>query len=645
MINIINLPRSVKRLILIAIDIVVLSLTVYLSLALRTDEFFSPSEGYPLADIGTRDIYTIIFLSPLVTIPVFVYFKLYRSITRYISYETYIKIFKASIISTIFWVSMISVLNLAIPRSVILINFVISIAFVSLSRMIARNFLITRAYNVNYKNVLLYGVDETSIRVSELLKNITGIKLLGFISDDSRNKNTIVSDIPVYLKKDILEVIKLKNIHEIYLILDNNSDGDDLKNKLIELNNCPIKIRKIPNMDDFNNMEFNINSVKEIDIEDLLKRKAVVADPYLLKTNIENKTVMVTGCGGSIGSELSRQILNLKPKKLILLDHSEYSLYSIDYEISEIIQRDNLSTEVVSYLDSVVNNESMQTIFKKENINTVYHSAAYKHVPLIEKNPLAAIKTNILGTYTISKVASEHNVDNFILISSDKAVRPTNVMGATKRFAELILQALQVEIDKQSKIKCKTKFSMVRFGNVLDTSGSVIPLFRKQIEKGGPVTVTDPRVTRYFMTIQEAAELVIQAGSLSKSGGEIFILEMGKSINIHELAKDMIRLSDNFIKDPNVVNSEGIEIIFTGLRPGEKLYEELMIGDNIINTEHPYITAADEEKISFDEVERMIDNFSRFNSNTSHKEISEVLFESIGNPKKDNIVDINNIKK
>tara|TARA_B100000965_G_scaffold303217_1_gene261905 strand:- start:1289 stop:3226 length:1938 start_codon:yes stop_codon:yes gene_type:complete len=645
MINIINLPRSVKRLILIAIDIVVLSLTVYLSLALRTDEFFSPSEGYPLADIGARDIYTIIFLSPLVTIPVFVYFKLYRSITRYISYETYIKIFKASIISTIFWVSMISVLNLAIPRSVILINFVISIAFVSLSRMIARNFLITRAYNVNYKNVLLYGVDETSIRVSELLKNITGIKLLGFISDDSRNKNTIVSDIPVYLKKDILEVIKLKNIHEIYLILDNNSDGDDLKNKLIELNNCPIKIRKIPNMDDFNNMEFNINSVKEIDIEDLLKRKAVVADPYLLKTNIENKTVMVTGCGGSIGSELSRQILNLKPKKLILLDHSEYSLYSIDYEISEIIQRDNLSTEVVSYLDSVVNNESMQTIFKKENINTVYHSAAYKHVPLIEKNPLAAIKTNILGTYTISKVASEHNVDNFILISSDKAVRPTNVMGATKRFAELILQALQVEIDKQSKIKCKTKFSMVRFGNVLDTSGSVIPLFRKQIEKGGPVTVTDPRVTRYFMTIQEAAELVIQAGSLSKSGGEIFILEMGKSINIHELAKDMIRLSDNFIKDPNVVNSEGIEIIFTGLRPGEKLYEELMIGDNIINTEHPYITAADEEKISFDEVERMIDNFSRFNSNTSHKEISEVLFESIGNPKKDNIVDINNIKK
>tara|TARA_B100001057_G_scaffold500837_1_gene618202 strand:+ start:2626 stop:4563 length:1938 start_codon:yes stop_codon:yes gene_type:complete len=645
MINIINLPRSVKRLILIAIDIVVLSLTVYLSLALRTDEFFSPSEGYPLADIGARDIYTIILLSPLVTIPVFVYFKLYRSITRYISYETYIKIFKASIISTIFWVSMISVLNLAIPRSVILINFVISIAFVSLSRMIARNFLITRAYNVNYKNVLLYGVDETSIKVSELLKNITGIKLLGFISDDSRNKNTIVSDIPVYLKKDILEVIKLKNIHEIYLILDNNSDGDVLKNKLIELNNCPIKIRKIPNMDDFNNMEFNINSVKEIDIEDLLKRKAVVADPYLLKTNIENKTVMVTGCGGSIGSELSRQILNLKPKKLVLLDHSEYSLYSIDYEISEIIQRDNLSTEVVSYLDSVVNNESMQTIFKKENINTVYHSAAYKHVPLIEKNPLAAIKTNILGTYTISKVASEYNIDNFILISSDKAVRPTNVMGATKRFAELILQALQVEIDKQSKIKCKTKFSMVRFGNVLDTSGSVIPLFRKQIVKGGPVTVTDPRVTRYFMTIQEAAELVIQAGSLSKSGGEIFILEMGKSINIHELAKDMIRLSDNFIKDPNVVNSEGIEIIFTGLRPGEKLYEELMIGGNIINTEHPYITAADEEKISFDEVERMIDNFSRFNSNTSHKEISEVLFESIGNPKKDNIVDINNIKK
>ncbi len=644
MINIINLPRPVKRLILITIDIIILSLAVYLSLALRMDDFFSPSEGYQLSGIGATDLYYIIFLSPLVTIPVFIYFKLYRSITRYISYETYTKIFRASIVATILWVSAISIFNLAIPRSVILINFVISIVFVSLSRMIARNFLITRAYNINYKNILLYGVDDKSIRVSELLKNITGIKLLGFISENTRDKNTIVADIPVYLQKDILEVINLKNVHEIYFILDSDSDGNDLKNKLIELNNCPIKIRKIPNMDDFNNMDFNINSVKEIDIEDLLKRKTVIADPYLLKTNIENKTVMVTGCGGSIGSELSRQILNLKPKKLILLDHSEYSLYSIDYEISDIIQKKNLDTQVISYLDSVVNAESMQTIFKKERINTVYHSAAYKHVPLIEKNPLAAVKTNILGTYTISKIASEQNVDNFILISSDKAVRPTNIMGATKRFAELILQALQVEIDKQSKNKCKTKFSMVRFGNVLDTSGSVIPLFRKQIEKGGPVTVTDPRVTRYFMTIQEAAELVIQAGSLSKSGGEIFILEMGKSINIHELAKDMIRLSDNFIKDPNVVNSEGIEIVFTGLRPGEKLFEELMIGDNIIKTEHPYITAADEEKISFNYVEQMIKNFSGFDSRTPHKEISDILFDSIENPKKDNIVDIHKIK-
>ena len=645
MINIINLPRSIKRLILISIDFIIISLAVYLSLALRTDELFNPSQGYSLSDINANDLYIAIVLSPIVTIPVFIYFRLYRSITRYISYETYIKVFKASIISSLLWFSSFTLLSIAIPRSVVLINFVMSIFFVSLSRMLARNFLIYRAYNVNYKNILLYGLDEKTIRVSEVLKNISGIKLAGFISENNKDKNTIVSDIPVYLKKDILEVINLKNINEIYLIIDNDTYGNSLKNKLIELNNYPIKIRKIPNMEDFNNMEFNISSVKEIDIEDLLKRKAVSADPYLLKTNIEDKTVMVTGCGGSIGSELSRQILKLNPRKLVLLDHSEFLLYSIDYELNDLVKKNNLNTKIVSYLDTVTNREGVEAIFKKENINTVYHSAAYKHVPLIENNPLAAVKTNILGTYTVSSIASKFNTDNFILISSDKAVRPTNIMGATKRFAELILQALQVEIDKESKNKSSTKFSMVRFGNVLDTSGSVIPLFRKQIENGGPVTVTDPRVTRYFMTIQEAAELVIQAGSLSKRGGEIFILEMGDSINIHELAKDMIRLSDNRIKDPNNHNSEGIEIVFTGLRPGEKLYEELLIGDNTRKTEHPYITSADEEKISYEQVKELVEKFNELNSKSSYDDISHILFQSIECSSKNKIVNISKLKK
>ena len=380
--------------------------------------------------------------------------------------------------------------------------------------------------------------------------------------------------------------------------------------------------------------------IQKVEIEDLLGREAVKPDPYLLRSCIDKKEVLITGCGGSIGSELTKQIIRLNPKSLILVEQSEYFLYEIIQELSEIKKRNNLNVPLYAYQGSVVDEEFMNTVFDKNQIDTVYHAAANKHVPLVEQNPVAAINTNILGTYNIAVISYKHNVENFVLISSDKAVRPTNIMGATKRFAEIILQSLQDLVDTLPSNQCRTKFCMVRFGNVLDTSGSVVPLFRKQIKHGGPVTVTDPEVIRYFMTIEEASELVIQAGSLSK-GGDVFVLEMGKPVNILSLAKQMIELSGYEIKDSK--NPLGdIEIEITGLREGEKLYEELLIGDNVKRTIHKHIMSAIEEKLTYEQVEKLIDQFKLVNSNTSQSEIKELLQNSIGSPlqPKNNVIDI-----
>jgi FlaA1/EpsC-like NDP-sugar epimerase len=382
--------------------------------------------------------------------------------------------------------------------------------------------------------------------------------------------------------------------------------------------------------------------IQKIEIEDLLGREAIKPDPYLLKSCIDKKGVLITGCGGSIGSELTKQIILLNPESLILVEQSEYFLYNIIQEISEIKKKHVLDIPIYSYQGSVADEEFMNSVFNNNKIDTVYHAAANKHVPLVEQNPAAAIRTNILGTHNIAVISYKHNVENFVLISSDKAVRPTNIMGATKRFAEITLQSLQDLVDSLPSNQCQTKFCMVRFGNVLDTSGSVVPLFRKQIKKGGPVTVTDPEVIRYFMTIEEASELVIQAGSLSK-GGDVFVLEMGRPVNILSLAKQMIELSGYKIKDDK--NPLGdIKIEITGLREGEKLYEELLIGDNVTQTIHKHIMSAIEEKLTYQEVEQLIEQFKLIDSQTSQSEIKKLLQKSIGSPllPKDNVVDMQN---
>ena len=620
-----NLTRLQKRLLLILVDAVTISLALWLSLSIRQDSFFNFSNGYELTGATSLNLYSILLLANVTIISSLILFRLYRSITRYISIETYVKITKASTIGTGLWALIVYNLHLPFPRSVFIIFFIFSTSLLFLTRYTARSFLTQQKENAKHA-VLIYGTSQEAIEINNILKSSQSILSKGFISNDSDDTKTMIAELPVYTLKDIEKVISKKNIREILIT---HSDQSKNKLKLIvkELDKHHGIIRKLPNIKDLAAGTIKLSQIEKIDIDDLLGRDAVKPNEYLLKACIQNKTVLVTGAGGSIGSELCRQIICLNPKKIILLEQSEYFLYEIDREICDIKLNTNLNVDISTYMGSVGDESLIKHIFRNENIDTVYHAAANKHVPLVEHNPLSAIKNNIIGTHTVATAAYKHNVENFVLISSDKAVRPTNIMGATKRFAELILQSLQDIVDDMSSNKCKTKYCMVRFGNVLDTSGSVVPLFKKQIRNGGPVTVTDPRVIRYFMTISEATELVIQAGSLSK-GGDVFLLDMGEPLSILELAKEMIKLSGKEIKDENNPTGD-IEISFTGLRDGEKLYEELLIGDDVSKTTHDHIMSANEEKLTHHQIEQCLDKFNGLDSESSSEDIKKILYESV----------------
>ena len=620
-----NLTRLQKRLLLILVDAVTISLALWLSLSIRQDSFFNFSNGYELTGATSLNLYSILLLANVTIISSLILFRLYRSITRYISIETYVKITKASTIGTSLWALIVYNLHLPFPRSVFIIFFIFSTSLLFLTRYTARSFLTQQKENAKHA-VLIYGTSQEAIEINNILKSSQSILSKGFISNDSDDTKTMIAELPVYTLKDIEKVISKKNIREI-LITHSNQSKNKLKLIVKELDKHHGIIRKLPNIKDLATGTIKLSQIEKIDIDDLLGRDAVKPNEYLLKACIQNKTVLVTGAGGSIGSELCRQIICLNPKKIILLEQSEYFLYEIDREICDIKLNTNLNVDISTYMGSVGDESLIKHIFRNENIDTVYHAAANKHVPLVEHNPLSAIKNNIIGTHTVATAAYKHNVENFVLISSDKAVRPTNIMGATKRFAELILQSLQDIVDDMSSNKCKTKYCMVRFGNVLDTSGSVVPLFKKQIRNGGPVTVTDPRVIRYFMTISEATELVIQAGSLSK-GGDVFLLDMGEPLSILELAKEMIKLSGKEIKDENNPTGD-IEISFTGLRDGEKLYEELLIGDDVSKTTHDHIMSANEEKLTHNQIEQCLDKFNGLDSESSSEDIKKILYESV----------------
>lgn len=628
-----------KRSLMIVVDIIAIFTVLWISLMIRSGDLYWPNEIYPLTNAKPNIFLITGSILVLVTIPIFIYMRLYRSIIRYISIETYVKIVKATILSSVISALLITYYNLPVPRSAFLVYFILLTGIMYFTRFTARSYLLNISEN-KQRNILIYGINDSSQKVSQILKNTNEFSISGFISNDEKLKKTSIAEIPVYMATNLSELIKKLSIDEILVIPEKSNS---IKNFISsELDAHRSILRKIPDINKIIKGMITAQDIQKIEIEDLLGREAIKPDPYLLKSCIDKKGVLITGCGGSIGSELTKQIILLNPESLILVEQSEYFLYNIIQEISEIKKKHVLDIPIYSYQGSVADEEFMNSVFNNNKIDTVYHAAANKHVPLVEQNPAAAIRTNILGTHNIAVISYKHNVENFVLISSDKAVRPTNIMGATKRFAEITLQSLQDLVDSLPSNQCQTKFCMVRFGNVLDTSGSVVPLFRKQIKKGGPVTVTDPEVIRYFMTIEEASELVIQAGSLSK-GGDVFVLEMGRPVNILSLAKQMIELSGYKIKDDK--NPLGdIKIEITGLREGEKLYEELLIGDNVTQTIHKHIMSAIEEKLTYQEVEQLIEQFKLIDSQTSQSEIKKLLQKSIGSPllPKDNVVDMQN---
>ena len=589
MLNIlINLSRIHKQLILLFVDSVIIVSALVASFSLRLGGFYLP-EG---------ELFWLVLGAPIIAIPVFVRFGLYRAIVRYIGLRALWAITQAVTLYALLWgiaVFMVSVDGM--PRSVIVINWLLVISAIGGSRVLGRWLLLgseSRKNSKECRNVVIYGAGSAGRQLSIALRQSAEYNPVAFIDDNPELHRQSINGIIISSRADLGTLIKKNNVTEV--LLATPSLSREQRREIINyLEPYPVLVRSLPSVAELAQGKVKINDLLEINLRDLLGRDPVKPNTELLSLSISKKVVLVTGAGGSIGAELCRQIVRQKPKKLILFDISESSLYLIE---QELVGLSIPGIEVYAVIGSVTDKKRMSSIFKAYGVQTVYHAAAYKHVTLVESNASQGVLNNALGTTVAAQAAASSNVETFVLISTDKAVRPTSVMGASKRIAELALQALNQEHPG-------TRFTMVRFGNVLDSSGSVIPLFKKQIKAGGPVTVTHIDVVRYFMTIPEAVELVIQAGAMAE-GGEVFVLDMGEPIRIYDLAIKMIRLSGLVVRDKD--NTEGdIEIQYTGLKPGEKLYEELLVDGSFTTTESQLIMRAEEGMINWDKLEPILD--------------------------------------
>ncbi|MCI0994202.1 polysaccharide biosynthesis protein [Pseudomonas corrugata] len=605
-----GLPRRHKRLIQVSTDVVLVWVALWLSFLVRLglDDMVNPLVAH-----------TWLFLSaPVVAIPLFIRFGMYRAVMRYFGNDALVAIIKAVTLSSLvlglvlYWYS--NHQNI-VPRSIIFNYWWLSLIMVGGLRLAMRQYFLgdwfAAAQHVPFANrddglprVAIFGAGAAGNQLVAALRMGRVMRPVAFIDDDSSIADRVISGLQVYKPKHIEQMIEETGAQEILLAIPSATRGRR-REILGFLEGFPLHVRSVPGFMDLASGRVKVDDIQEVDIADLLGRDAVPALRSLLQRCITDQSVLVTGAGGSIGSELCRQILLLNPKTLILFEHSEFNLYSILSELEQRVERESLNVRLFPILGSVRNQEKLLDVMKTWRVNTVYHAAAYKHVPMVEHNIAEGVLNNVIGTLYTAQAALQAGVENFVLISTDKAVRPTNVMGSTKRLAELTLQALSCEKapvlfgDRTcvSRVN-KTRFTMVRFGNVLGSSGSVIPLFHKQIKSGGPLTVTHPKITRYFMTIPEASQLVIQAGSMGQ-GGDVFVLDMGEPVKIVELAEKMIHLSGLSVRSEKNPHGD-IAIQFTGLRPGEKLYEELLIGDNVEATQHPMIMRATENYLSWD---------------------------------------------
>jgi FlaA1/EpsC-like NDP-sugar epimerase len=602
--KIFQLQRIYKQALIGLFDIFVVVGSIFLAYYIRLGYFFFPAFNNTLS--------WIIILSPLMAIPIFIRFGLYHEVIRYFGNSSLWRIVKSSTAYALLWGLSSFMVNVEfLPRSVIIINWLLVIILITSSRFLARWLLNDLKKG---KNVLIYGAGSAGRQLSNALIQSNEYNPIAFIDDASDIYKNSINGLKVYSKLDLKNLIAEKKIKEVLIAIPSIQRSN--RNKIINsLEPFPVVVRALPGVSELAQGKVKVNDLYDIDLNDLLGRESVKPNMNLLETNILDKVVLVTGAGGSIGSELSRQIVFLKPKKIILYEISESALYVIEQELINI-GIPNL--KVIPILGSVEDRVRMELICNSHGVSTIYHAAAYKHVPLVEFNPTQGVINNTIGTLQTAKAAIASKVKTFVLISTDKAVRPTNVMGATKRAAELVLQSL----DKEQNNTC---FTMVRFGNVMNSSGSVIPLFKKQIKEGGPLTVTHPDVVRYFMSIPEAVELVIQAGAMGK-GGDVFVLDMGEPIRIHDLAVKMIQLSGLSVRDDS--NSQGdIEISYTGLRPGEKLYEELLVGEKSTITDNPLIMRAKEEMINWQKLESMLFELDQLARGASLKENSDKVIE------------------
>ncbi|MBV7554907.1 polysaccharide biosynthesis protein [Pseudomonas sp. PDM28] len=608
--KLLSLPRRHKRILQVLTDISLVWFALWMAFVVRlgVDELVNPFAQHVWLFVS----------APVIAIPLFVRFGMYRAVMRYFGNDALIAIIKAVTLSAlilgvvVYWYS--NHQNV-VPRSIIFNYWWLSLIMIGGLRLAMRQYFMgdwfSAAQHVPFTSrddglpkVAIYGAGAAGNQLVAALRMGRVMRPVAFIDDDSGIADRVISGLQVYKPKHIQQMIDNTGAQEILLAIPSSNRGRR-REILGFLEGFPLHVRSVPGFMDLASGRVKVDDIQEVDIADLLGRDAVPAQADLLEHCITGQSVLVTGAGGSIGSELCRQILALRPTTLLLFEHSEFNLYSILSELEQRVARESLSIRLLPILGSVRNSDKLLDVMKTWRVDTVYHAAAYKHVPMVEHNIAEGVLNNVIGTLNTAQAALQAGVANFVLISTDKAVRPTNVMGSTKRLAELTLQALSRELapvlfgdtSNVSRVN-KTRFTMVRFGNVLGSSGSVIPLFHKQIKSGGPLTVTHPKITRYFMTIPEAAQLVIQAGSMGQ-GGDVFVLDMGEPVRIVELAEKMIHLSGLSVRSEKNLHGD-IAIEFTGLRPGEKLYEELLIGDNVAATQHPMIMTANEDHLSWD---------------------------------------------
>lgn len=607
--KLIELPRNIKQACLLALDMGFVTLAMWAAVVFRY--------GHLNFSLGPVEYFCAGF-TVLASAIIFLRLGLYRAVIRFMGQQAIWAVITAVSYSSLILGATVFFTQADVPRSMPFIYWVLAMLGIGGTRLSVRAYYQAKLRSLS-ENVVIYGAGESGRQLLTALNHGDQYRPVVFVDDDPRLHNSVINGLQVVRPEEIERLITEYDITQVLLAIP-SATADRRKEIINSLVGLPVYVRTVPRIAALVAGEASVNQIQDVDLDDLLGRDPVPPHPELIDRCITDKVVMVTGAGGSIGSELCRQIVKSGPRELVLLDNSEYALYNIERELRAMMDSVDCDFELVSLLGTVQDSRRLENIYRTFKVETVYHAAAYKHVPMVEYNVAEGVANNVFGTWYAAEAARKAGVDTFVLVSTDKAVRPTNIMGASKRFAEMILQGL-------AQKETKTRFCMVRFGNVLGSSGSVVPLFREQIESGGPVTVTHPEVTRYFMSIAEAAQLVLQASAMG-TGGDVFVLDMGEPVRIVELARRMIRLSGYEMNHDNHVGHH-IDIEFIGLRPGEKLYEELLLGSNVAGTGHPMIMRAEEECLSYGQMHGYVSELMRYCDGLDCAGITEVLRKAV----------------